>query len=89
MAAGLTRDIKRQVVKLLFDSAEEIAEEMNTNVSQFISLLQLRVNSFRQRSLNSFYSELSNMSAALRPTSTATDIDAHLREAPRLFALDT
>ena len=47
MAAGLTRDIKLQVVKLSFDSAAEIAEEMSTNVSQFISLLQLRVNSFR------------------------------------------
>ena len=38
MAASLTRDIKRQVVKLSFDSAEEIAEEMSTNVLQFISL---------------------------------------------------
>ena len=47
MAAGLTRDIKRQVVKLSFDSAAEIAEEMSTNVSQFISQLQLHVNSFR------------------------------------------
>ena len=47
MAAGLTRDIKRQVVKLSFDSAEEIAEEMSTNVPQFISLLQQRVNSCR------------------------------------------
>ena len=28
MAAGLTRDIKRQVVKFLFDLATEIAEEM-------------------------------------------------------------
>ena len=33
MAAGLTRDIKRQVVKLSFDSATEIAEEMSTNVT--------------------------------------------------------
>ena len=47
MAASLTRDIKRQVVKLSFDSAAEIAEEMSTNVSQFISLLHLHVNSFR------------------------------------------
>ena len=47
MAAGLTRDNKRQVVKLSFNSAAKIAEEMSTNVSQFISLLQLRVNSFR------------------------------------------
>ena len=47
MAAGLTRDIKRQVVKLSFDSAAEIAEEMNTAVSQFTSPLQLHVNSFR------------------------------------------
>ena len=47
MAAGLTRDIKRQVVKLSFDSAAEIAEEMSTNVSQFISLLHQRVNSCR------------------------------------------
>ncbi len=30
MAAGITRDIKRQVVKLSFDSAAEIAEEMST-----------------------------------------------------------
>ena len=54
MATGL---IKRQVVKLAFDSAAEIPEEMSINVSQFISLLQLHVNSFRQRSLDSFYSE--------------------------------
>ena len=47
MAAGVTRNIKRQVVKLSFDSAAEIADEMSTNVSQFISLLQLHVNSFR------------------------------------------
>ena len=47
MAAGLTRDNKRQVVQLSFDSAAEIAEEVSTNVSQFISLLQLHVNSFR------------------------------------------
>ena len=31
MAAGLTRDVKRQVVKLSFDPAAEIAEEMSTN----------------------------------------------------------
>ena len=43
MAAGLIRDIKRQVVNLSFDSAAEIAEEMSINVSQFISLLQLHV----------------------------------------------
>ena len=30
MAASLTHDIKRQVVKLSFDSAEEITEEMST-----------------------------------------------------------
>ena len=47
MAASLTHDIKRQVMKLSFDSAAEITEEMSTNVSQFISLLQLHVNSFR------------------------------------------
>ena len=47
MAAGLTCDIKRQVVKLSFDSAAEIAEEMSINVSQFISLLQLRVDNVR------------------------------------------
>ena len=50
MAVGLTRDIKRQVVKLSFDLVAEISEEMSTNdqnVSQLISLLQLRVNSFR------------------------------------------
>ena len=47
MAASLTRDIKCQVVRLSFDSAVEIAEEMSTNVSQFICLLQLRFNSFR------------------------------------------
>ncbi len=47
MAAGVTRNIKGQVVKLSFDSAAEIADEMSTNVSQFISLLQLHVNSFR------------------------------------------
>ena len=44
MAASLTRDIKRQVVKLSYDSAAEIAEEMSTNVSQFISMLQMHVN---------------------------------------------
>ena len=47
MAVGLIRDIKRQVVKLSFDSAAEIAEEMSTNVSQFICQLQLHVNSFK------------------------------------------
>ena len=47
MAASLTRDIKGQVVKLSLDSAAEIAEETSTNVSQFISLLQLHVSSFR------------------------------------------
>ena len=47
MAASLTRDIKHQVVRLSFDSAAEISEEISTNVSQFISLLQLHVNSFR------------------------------------------
>ena len=57
MAAGLTRDIKCQAVKLSFYSAAEIAEEMSTDVSQFTSLLQLHVNSFRQRSLISFSSE--------------------------------
>ena len=62
MAASITHDIKRQVVKLSFDSAAEIAEEMSTNVyvSQFISLLQQHVivNSFtRKRSLICFYSE--------------------------------
>ena len=31
MAASLTRDIKCEVVKLLFDSAAEIAEEMSIN----------------------------------------------------------
>ena len=47
MAAGLTRDIKLQVVKLSFDWAAEITEEISLNVSPFTSLLQLRVNSFR------------------------------------------
>ena len=47
MAASLTRDIKCQVVKLSLNSAEEIADETSTNVSQFISLLQLHVSSFR------------------------------------------
>ena len=38
MAAGLTRDIKRQVVKLSFDSAEEIAEEISTCVAIHLSV---------------------------------------------------
>ena len=46
MAAGLTRDIKLEAVKLSFDTAEELAEEMSVNVSQLISLLQLSSNSF-------------------------------------------
>ena len=32
MAAGLTRDIKRQVVQLSFDLAAEIAEEMSVAI---------------------------------------------------------
>ena len=47
MAASDINLINRQVVKLSFVSAAEIAEEMSTNVSQFISLLQLHVNNFR------------------------------------------
>ena len=46
LAADLTRDIMCEVVMLSFDSAAEIAEEIGINVSQFISLLQLHVNSF-------------------------------------------
>ena len=46
LATGLTRDIKHQAVKLSFDSAADIAEAMSINVSTFIYLLQLSVNSF-------------------------------------------
>ena len=46
MAAGLTRDIKLEAVKLSFDSAAELAEGMSVNVSQFVSPLQLSSNSF-------------------------------------------
>ena len=47
MVAGLTHDIKLEVVKHIFDAAAEIAEQVRINVSQFISPLQSSGNSFR------------------------------------------
>ena len=57
MAASLTRDIKCQVVMLSLDSAAEIADETSTNISQFISLLQLHIFQFQIMLTEQFYSE--------------------------------
>ena len=38
MVAGLTRDIKREIVERLVDSVAELAEELRINLSQFISI---------------------------------------------------
>ena len=47
MVAGLTHNlIKCEALKRLFDSAEEIVEEVRINASQFISPLQPSGNSF-------------------------------------------
>ena len=53
MAASLTRDIKSQVVKLSFDSQRKLVQvKCVANYSQFISLLQLRINSFNNNNNN-------------------------------------
>ena len=78
MAAGLTCDIKCQVVKLSFDSAAEIAEEISINVSQsgFIQKVESQIqehfwgeNKFVQehfrRVIRTFYLQYSTINRAI------------------------